>query len=224
MTATASSKTRKVTPGAMRKARIARLAPPVPEAALYEELLLDLLPAQGEWSEEAYLWLTDRTNRLIEYTDGHIEALPMPTDEHQRILLFLYRIFYAAVELAGGKVLVAALRLRLPNGHFREPDLLLLRVAEDPRRGNRYWFGADLVLEVVSPDKPERDLVEKRGDYAEAGIPEYWIVNPEAETITVLRLEGASYAEHGAFARGAEATSALLPGFSVSVAATLDAS
>jgi hypothetical protein len=32
---------------------------------------------------------------------------------------------------------------------------------------------------VVSADKPERDLVEKRGDYAEAGIPEYWIVNPE---------------------------------------------
>ena len=100
---------------------------------------------------------------------------------------------------------------------------MLLLDAKDPRRQNRYWQGADLALEVVSADKPERDLVEKRGDYAEAGIPEYWIVNPETETITVLRLEDAAYVEHGVFARGAEAASALLPGFSVSVDAVFDA-
>jgi Uma2 family endonuclease len=76
---------------------------------------------------------------------------------------------------------------------------------------------------VVSADKPERDLVEKRGDYAEAGIPEYWIVNPETETITVLRLEDTAYAEHGVFGRGAEAASALVPGFIVSVDAVFDA-
>jgi len=76
---------------------------------------------------------------------------------------------------------------------------------------------------VVSADKPERDLVEKRGDYAEAGIPEYWIVNPETETITVLRLEDTAYAEHGLVGRDAEATSVLLPGFTVSVAAVFDA-
>ena len=77
---------------------------------------------------------------------------------------------------------------------------------------------------MVSDDKPERDLVEKRGDYAEAGIPEYWIVNPETETITVLRLEDTTYVEYGVFGRGAEAAgSALLPGFTVSVDAVFDA-
>ena len=50
-----------------------------------------LLPAQGEWSEDDYLWLTDRTRRLVEFTDGRVEVLPMSTDEHQRIVLFLYR-------------------------------------------------------------------------------------------------------------------------------------
>ena len=119
--------------------------------------------------------------------------------------------------------MIAALRLRIRSGKFREPDLLLLRDAQDPRRENRFWQGADLVLEVVSPDKPERDLVTKRGDYAEAGIPEYWIVNPQTETITVLRLEGEAYAEHGVFGRGATATSALLEGFAVEVDLVFDA-
>jgi len=83
--------------------------------------------------------------------------------------------------------------------------------------------GADLVLEVVSPDKPERDLVEKRSDYAEAGVPEYWIANPQTEMITVLWLEDDAYVEHGSFGRGSTATSALLPGFEVAVDAVFDA-
>jgi Uma2 family endonuclease len=112
-----------------------------------------------------------------------------------------------ALRPLGGKVLVAPLRLKIRDGKYREPDVLLVRSAHDARRQNRFWLGADLVIEVVSPDKPERDLVEKRGDYAEAQAPEYWIVNPQSETITVLRLEGPMYAEHGVFGRGATATS-----------------
>ena len=80
------------------------------------------------------------------------------------------------------------------------------------------------MLEVVSPDKAERDLVDKRREYAEAGIPEYWIVNPADETITVLKLDGDAYAEHGTFRRGESATSALLAGFAVRVDAVFDVS
>ena len=182
-----------------------------------------LLPEQGDWSEDAYLWLTNHTNRLIEFSDGYIDILPMPTEKHREILLYLYRMFFALIEGMGGKVFVAALRLRLKSGKFREPDLLLLRSANDARRGDAYWTGADLVLEVVSPDDPNRDLVKKRKEYAQAGIPEYWFVHPQTETITVLRLEGAKYVEHGVSARGALASSALLAGFEVSVDAVFDA-
>jgi Uma2 family endonuclease len=188
-----------------------------------DDLVLDLLPLQGQWSEEQYLWLTDHTNRLIEFTDGHIEVLPMPTEGHQAILEYLFLAFLAFLKPLGGKVRFAPLRLRVRPRKFREPDLLLVRDARDPRRDNRYWHGADLVLEVVSPDKPERDLKEKREDYAEAGVQEYWIVNPLDETITVLRLEGDVFQEHGVFGRGAAATSALLAGFAVDVEAVLDA-
>lgn len=188
-----------------------------------DNLILDLYPRQGEWTEEEYLDLTDHTNHLIEFTDGYVEVLPMPTDHHQAILAYLFELFLTYLRPRGGKVRFSPLRVHIRARKFREPDLLLVLDAKDPRRQNRYWQGADLALEVVSADKPERDLVEKRGDYAEAGIPEYWIVNPETETITVLRLEENAYVEHGIFGRGAEATSALMPGFIVGVDAVFDA-
>ncbi len=194
-----------------------------PSLAEFKQLLIDLLPDQGNWSEEAYLWLTDHTNRLVEYTDGFLEPLPTPTDKHQTILQFLFLAFRAFVMPLGGKVHFAALRLQIRAGKFREPDLLLLRSATDARRANRFWTGADLTLEVVSKEKPERDLIDKRGDYAEGNVPEYWIVNPLTENITVLVLRGKKYVKHGTFVRGQKATSVILPGFSVNVADVFDA-
>ena len=186
-------------------------------------LLRDVLPSQGAWSDEEYLWLTDRTRRLIEFTDGHVQERPMPTDAHQAVLAFLYRLFHGHLDPRGGTVRFSALRLRIRAGKFREPDLLMVRDRSDPRRRDRYWLGADLVVEVVSPDDPHRDLVEKRADYAEGGVPEYWIADPRGETITVLALEGGAYVEHGVFGRGDTATSPLLEGFAADVSAVFDA-
>jgi Uma2 family endonuclease len=100
---------------------------------------------------------------------------------------------------------------------------LLLLSATDPRSQDRFWEGADLALEVVSEDKPERDLVNKRCDYAEARVPEYWIVNPQTETITVLRLGQNAYEEAGIYRRGESAISVSRPEFSVAVAEVFDA-
>ena len=91
-------------------------------------------------------------------------------------------------------------------------------IAEDA-----FWLGADLVMEIVNPDNPGRDIHVKRADYAEARIPEYSIVNPLDETITVLALAGDAYTEHGAFARGDHAPSATLEGFGVEVTEVFDA-
>ena len=201
--------------------------PPAPAAATSQQalnaLLCDVLPPQGAWSDDAYLWLTDHSNRLIEFTDGCIEELPVPTFTHQSILLFLYDLLRAYLKPRGGVVMVAALRLRVRPGKFREPDVLLLRDRADRRCQDRYWEGADLVVEVVSPYRPDRDLVEKRADYAEAGIPEYWIADPRDETIRVLSLQGAAYVEHGLYQRGDMATSALLDGFAAEVSAVFNA-
>ncbi len=203
-----------------RPTRVASLA----SQDAVEALLREVLPPQGDWSDEEYLWLTDRARRRIELADGRIELLPMPTRAHQILLLFLYRVFHAHVQQAPrlGVVITSGLRMRVRAGKFREPDLLLLRDRADPRNQNRFWLGADLVAEVVSPDDPPLDLVVKRGDYAEAGVSEYWIVDPRVETVTVLKLAGSDYVEHGVFARGDMAASALLDGVSVDVTALFD--
>ncbi len=195
----------------------------LPSVQEWKDVLEDLLPPQGRWTEEEYLVLTEHRNRLVEFTDGFLEVLPMPTDKHQAILGFLYQAFLGFIDHRGGKVRFAPLRLQVRPGKFREPDLLMLLSATDPRRQNRFWLGADLALEVVSDEKPERDLVDKRGDYAEGRVPEYWIVNPQTETVTVLRLGADAYEETGIYRRGESAVSMLLAGFSVDVASVFDA-
>jgi len=178
---------------------------------------------QGCWLDGDYLWLTDRSRRQVELTDGYLEILPMPTRTHQRILAFLFSAFRAFLETRGGEALFAPLRLRVRRGKFRQPDLLAVRDARDPLSGDWFWTGADVVLEVVSADNPTRDLVHKRDDYAEALIPEYWIVDPATQTIRVLRLDEDGYVEHAAYGRGGRAVSVELSGFAVDVGRVFDA-
>ncbi len=68
-----------------------------------DDLVLSLAPLQGCWTVEQYLRLTEQTNRLIEFTDGYIEVLPMPTERHQAILAFLFLVLHPLVEQLGGK-------------------------------------------------------------------------------------------------------------------------
>ena len=155
-----------------------------------------LYPMQGAWSDLDYLALTEGTNRLVEFTDGRVEVLPVPTSSHQRILLYLFAQLHAFVMPRKlGEVLCAALRVKIRDGKFREPDLVFMTEEHRDRIGEEYWEGADLVMEVVSRDAEsrKRDLLQKPLEYAEAGIQEYWIVDPMEERITVLTLQGRSY-------------------------------
>ena len=181
--------------------------------------LAALYPLQGYWTEEEYLALEG--NLLVEFTDGFIEVLPMPTILHQRILVFLFDLLRPAADAINiGEVLFAPLRTKFRVGKWREPDLIVFDPEQSTPDG-KYPTGAKLVVEVVSPDdrSQQRDYVEKRADYAKAGVAEYWLVDPQALTILVLRLEGNAYAEHGTFRPGGVADSVLIPAFKVDVAA-----
>jgi Uma2 family endonuclease len=177
-----------------------------------------LFPNQGGWSEEEYLAL--ETNLLIEFTDGYLEVLPMPTMAHQFIVLYLYGLLNRFVQTNGfGWVLVAPVPVRLSSRVYREPDIVFLSAEHPERREGDYPYGADLVMEVVSSGQKsrQRDFVRKRKEYAQAGVAEYWIVDPEEWMITVLELFGEEYRVYGRFSRGEEAISTLLQGFRVNV-------
>ena len=175
-------------------------------------------PHQGEWTEEEYLNLD--TNRLVEFTDGVLEFLPMPKPSHARLSRYLSDLLRAHVLSKNlGDVFWAPISVRVGPKKLREPDVVYLsheRIPQEDVPPN----GADLVIEIVSGGSQHRnrDYHEKRADYAEAGIPEYWIVDPETETITVLVLSGAEYGVQGEYTPGTTVSSSLLPGFKVDVA------
>jgi len=174
-----------------------------------------LFPNQGSWSEEEYLALG--TNHLVEFSQGYLEILEMPTISHQETLAYLYGVLLAwATQGKLGKVLFAPVKVRLWPGTFREPDLVFMRTENRSRIGEQFWEGADLVMEVVS-DNRQMDYETKRAEYAKAGIPEYWIVDPLEKKITVLRLDGGQFVVHGEFRESEQATSLLLPGLTVDV-------
>ena len=184
--------------------------------------IAQFFPKQGDWTEVDFFALDD--NRRVELSDGFLEVLPMPTDPHQAILAFLFTALQAFVDRRKlGKVLFSGLPVRLWEGTLREPDILFLKRERFSLRHEQYWDSADLVMEIVSRHNRQHDIKTKRLEYAQAGIPEYWIVDPQKFTITVLVLDNARYVAHGVFKRGERASSVLLKSFSVDVAAVLDA-
>jgi Uma2 family endonuclease len=159
----------------------------------------------------------------LELVDGFLEKLPVPTNPHQRSLMAMLMALHQFVVARNlGEVLPSGTRVKVGPNQVREPDVVFFRRERDR---TKYTEGADLVVEVVSDEESdrERDLVTKPAVYAKAKIPEYWIVDPEKQQITVYRLARTRYAVHGVFAPGQKATSALLPGFEVDVTAVLSA-
>lgn len=107
---------------------------------------------------------------------------------------------------------------------MREPDVLFMRREHAERRCANHWLGADLVMEVISPDDRRRDTEVKRREYALAGIPEYWLVDPDAQSVLVLTLDPSArnYREHGRFGIDEIATSPTLDGLRVDLRPVLD--
>jgi len=179
-----------------------------------------LFPPQGHWSEGSYLSFTESLSQLVELVDGRVEVLEMPTKSHQKMVHFLLSLFLEFLTANRmGDAVGAPYRVRLRGETYREPDITVYLNEHLDRFGERHGEGADLVVEVVSDDAAgrTRDYEDKRRDYAAARVPEYWIVDPVAQRITVLSLDNGNYAEFGEFAAGSHAASKILDGFRLDV-------
>ncbi|MBE7491421.1 MAG: Uma2 family endonuclease [Planctomycetes bacterium] len=172
-------------------------------------------PPQGRWTEGEYLHYTD-SRRGMEFNNGTLEFLPMPTRTHQEIIQLLFLMLLEHMGRNGG-VWIAGIRVRTLPDKIREPDIVVMLDRNDPRAGERLFEGADMVMEVVSddPDGRHRDYEVKRAEYQAAGIPEYWIVDPIEKRITVLVLRNGNYTEHSVAPEGGQVESSLLSGFRV---------
>jgi Uma2 family endonuclease len=131
--------------------------------------------------------LRETRDEQLELIDGELFVTPSPTRLHQLVSKRLNRIFMQAVDDTGiGEYYDAPFDVRLADDSIVQPDLLVV-LREHFAKFTDDWVGGspDLVVEIVSPSTGRRDLVIKRDLYARHSVPEYWLVDPPARTVTV---------------------------------------
>jgi len=181
--------------------------------------LARLFPPQGKWTEHDYFALPE-SNSIIELSDGELEMPPPASDAHQNAAGNLYyklRQFVEQYQL--GIVRFAPMPVRLSEGKIREPDVLFLRAEHLDRVGDHVYGPPDWVAEVLSPSTRNVDEGEKLHEYAQAGVPEYWLVDPKDRIIRVYVLpEGKDvYTLAAKYTADQTARSETLSGFEVIV-------
>lgn len=140
-----------------------------------------------------------------EYIDGCFVVSPLPSGPHQDISFNLCRLIRDAAppgvrarESWGWK----------PGPDEFGPDVIVFDEADEPRR---YFGTPHLAVEVLSTD-PAADLVRKFAKYAAAGLPRYWVVDPDGPEVMVFELEGHGFVERGQYGPNDEATLSFGPG------------
>lgn len=131
-------------------------------------------------SYESYLeWHTEEQH--TEWVDGEVIIHMPPLDEHQTSLTFLLRLISEYVELMSlGKTQIAPFEVKLwPGGPSREPDLIFVKKENSHRWSSKRLNGPpDLAVEIISRDSIQRDRDTKFHEYAQAGVTEYWLIDP----------------------------------------------
>jgi Uma2 family endonuclease len=175
----------------------------------------------GKFTYEDFLHFPDDGKRH-EIIDGEHYVTPSPNTKHQHILGHLYFALVAYLRNRRvGEVFVAPFDVVFSDRDIVEPDLLYISRERSSILTDQHVRGApDLVVEVLSPSTRSLDETKKRDLYESFGVHEYWVVDPELDTIRIDRRV------EGAFVRSAELaaekddelTTPLLPGFSVRLA------
>ena len=171
-------------------------------------------PAKRLYTYDELVAEMPETNQPCELWDGELITSPAPSFDHQQIVLRFYRrLFDWVSQRKLGKVVTAPIDMVLSPHRAMQPDVAF--IAQD-RLGiiRRAIHGpVDLAVEVISLGNRNRDRIEKRDLYEQYGVKEYWIIDPEAQTIEILYLESSRYRLVMRCTGDQTAASRLLPGF-----------
>ena len=158
------------------------------------------------------------TNQPHELWDGDLIMAPAPVFDHQKTVLRFYRRLDDWVSSQGlGEVITSPIDMVLSPHRAVQPDVAFIAKDRLAIIQRAILGPADLVAEVVSLGGRNRDRIEKRDLYEQHGVKEYWIIDPEPETVEVLALVNGRYELVHRSRHGETAASRLLPGFEVSV-------
>jgi Uma2 family endonuclease len=151
---------------------------------------------------EEYLIYDDGTDTLCELVNGKLIPMPPESYQNQQVSISLL-VYFLKLDIPS-RLLVNQMAIAVTGGRAtaRIPDLIVLSadLALELEETNQSIISADmspptLVVEVVSPKQEARDYRYKRSEYAARQIPEYWIVDPISNKVTILELVEGLYEE-----------------------------
>ena len=153
--------------------------------------------------------------KRYELVRGEVHVTPAPATRHQAIVQNLSgNLWPFVIKNHLGEVWTAPLDVRLSGETALQPDLIFVSNARAGIIQENWIAGApDLVVEVLSPSTAAYDRVTKLPVYAEAGVSELWLIDSQAKTVEVLRLQGRKYFVEAKHAGDQVLASNLFPGW-----------
>ena len=185
-------------------------APPLPTEKKW--------PPQGKWTYEEFRRLPD-DGRRYEIIEGVLYMSPAPRTKHQICITKLaYRLERYNEKQHAGLVLVAPVDVYFSTFTTVEPDIVFVMQSRLSIVQEEKIVGApDLAVEVLSPSTAQVDRGKKFQLYAQAGVGEYWIVDPEMRIVELFVLRKGAYELLGKYGVGELVRSEILSGFKVNV-------
>ena len=175
-----------------------------------------VLPIKLTFEEFCQLPESNLPHELI---DGELRMPAAPNWRHQRILGNIYLLLRRHVEDRDlGYVALAPIDVVLDRARplVLQPDVLYVARERAAVVRDKVYGAPDLTVEIFSGTGALFDRTEKASFYAQYGVREYWLVDPDAETVEVHRLEPQGYETIGRYRRGDTLRSALLPELALS--------
>ena len=168
-------------------------------------------PKTGSWTYEDLLALPDDGKRY-EIIDGELFEVSGATTRHGGTIVNLIALLAPFVQVLRGRLHTAPTDVFFPAANPVQPDLLVVLPGGSTYRSERGIEGIpDLIVEVLSPSTRTHDTVVKRALYERAGLREYWLADPAAETVEVLVPVDGDFRRLGLFSGAATLVSAALP-------------
>lgn len=149
-----------------------------------------VIPQKQVYTESDYYALSEDVR--AELIDGQIYYQAAPSRVHQKILSEVHTVINNYIKSKGGSCEVYpspfAVKLRKDRETIVEPDISV--ICDRDKLTDRGCTGApDWIIEIVSPSNSSHDYIRKLNLYADAGVQEYWIVNPMEQSVYVYHLE-----------------------------------
>ena len=150
------------------------------------------LPNSKIVTYEEWLRMPEVTDATEEVVDGEIRIMPPAKWKHAVIVANVRDALVTQLDRREVQVMDGSFGLVIRKAPLtsRVPDVAVFQRSTIVEQDGYIHSAPQLVVEVLSPSNTRREREEKLADYASLGVPEVWVISPEARTVEVLHLEG----------------------------------